>query len=198
MSESKAVPADDRLPEPGQAQLPLTPDEFNKHHVIPGFEGMYSAPPASSTKDPLNITPVQPGAPGLLPPPGKSGRPGDIPGLLEPPGHPGRPQDPLKIAPTVLKTAAGHVDDVHDDFYKPAASLEEPALKAVAALTEFESARAIRLAHRQWELQSGTVTAWLTHIAESLRSADDTYKKTDCAVGDTARQVQIRSALMDY
>ncbi|KOV62710.1 hypothetical protein [Streptomyces sp. MMG1121] len=198
MSEGKAVPADDKLPEPGQSKLPLTPDELQKHHVIPGFEGLHTAPPASSTKDPLNMPTLQPDTPGLLRPPGQSGPPADIPGLLTPPGQSGQSRERLEIAPAVLNKAAGSVDDIHDDFYKPAASLEEPALKAVAALTEFESARAIRLAHRQWERQSGTVTAWLTHIAESLRSADSTYKKTDCAVGDTARQVQIRSALMDY
>ncbi|MDN3260128.1 hypothetical protein QWJ26_09970 [Streptomyces sp. CSDS2] len=98
----------------------------------------------------------------------------------------------------MLKKAAGQVDDIHDAFYKPAASLEESALAAVRALEGFESARAVRLAHRQWERQAGTVTGWLTHIAESLRSSDGTYTKTDVTVGQTSNQVRIRSALEGY
>jgi hypothetical protein len=198
VSEGKAVQADDKLPEPSQSKLPLSPDELHKHHVVPGFEGLYTVPPASSTNDPLNMTPLQPQTPGLLKPPGTPGRTADIPGLLKPPGQPGRSQDRLKIAPSVLKKAAGSVDDVHNDFYKPAASLEEPALKAVRGLSGWQTALAINLVHRQWERQAGTVTAWLTHIAESLRSSDDTYTKTDAAVGDSARRVRVRSALEDY
>jgi energy-converting hydrogenase Eha subunit F len=98
----------------------------------------------------------------------------------------------------VLKKAAGQIDDIYNHFYKPAASLEEPALKAMGALEGLESARAVRLAHRQWERQAGTVTAWLAHIAESLRASDGTYTRTDIAVGQTAGQVLVRSALEDY
>ncbi|MFC9263829.1 hypothetical protein [Streptomyces hydrogenans] len=98
----------------------------------------------------------------------------------------------------MLKTAADRIDDIYDHFYKPAASLEEPALKAVGALEGLESARAVRLAHRQWERQAGTVTGWLAHIAESLRASDGTYTRTDVAVGQTAGQVRVRSALEDY
>ncbi|MEU5536710.1 hypothetical protein [Streptomyces sp. NPDC020362] len=182
MSERKDIQGDDKLPEPGQSKLPLSPDEIERHNILPGWEGHYTAPPAASTVDPLDRPPLQPSTPGLLPPPGPSGTSGQN----------------LKIAPSVLKKAAGHVDDIHDAFYKPAATLEEPALKAVRTLADFESARAIRLVHRQWERQAGTVTAWLAHIAESLRSSDGTYTKTDAAVGQTANQVRIRSALEDY
>ncbi|GHE29900.1 hypothetical protein [Streptomyces hydrogenans] len=98
----------------------------------------------------------------------------------------------------MLKTAASRIDDIYDHFYKPAASLEEPALKAVGALEGLESARAGRLAHRQWERQACTVTGWLAHIAESLRASDGTYTRTDVAVGQTAGQVRVRSALEDY
>ncbi|MEU6103069.1 hypothetical protein [Streptomyces flaveolus] len=172
---------DDRLPEPDGAKLPLSPDEIERHKVLPGWEGHYTAPSASSTVDPLDRPPLQPSTPGLLPPPPAGGRPVD-----------------LKIAPGVLKKVAGQIDDIYDHFYKPAASLEEPALKAVGALEGLESARAVRLAHRQWERQAGTVTGWLAHIAESLRLSDGTYTKTDVAVGQTAGQVRLRSALEDY
>ncbi|MGW0766572.1 hypothetical protein [Streptomyces sp. NPDC002676] len=182
MSDRKAVTGDDRLPEPDQSKLPLSPDEIRKHDILPGFEGDYHAPPADSAKDPLDRPPLQPDPPGLIKPPGKSGGSGDR----------------LKIAPSVLKTAAGHVDDIYDDFYKPAATLEEPSLKAVRELAGMESAPAIRLAHRQWERQAGTVTAWLAHIAESLRSTDHTYKSTDASVEESARQVKVRSVLEDY
>ncbi|WP_225838128.1 hypothetical protein [Streptomyces sp. NK08204] len=182
MSERKGVQADGKLPEPDQSELPLSPDEIRRHGILPGWEGHYTAPPAGSTVDPLDRPPLQPDPPGVIKPPGKSGRPGDR----------------LKIAPSVLKTAAGHVDDIYDAFYKPAATLEEPALEAVRELAGMESAPAIRLAHRQWERQAGTVTAWLAHIAESLRSTDGTYKKTDAAVEESARQVRVRSALEDY
>ncbi|MEU7088558.1 hypothetical protein [Streptomyces achromogenes] len=181
MSEREAVHGDDKLPEPGQSKLPLSPDEIKRHGVLPGFEGYYTAPPAGSTADPLDRPQLRP----------------DPPGIIKPPVAPGGPPD-LKIAPGVLKKAAGQVDDIHDAFYKPAASLEEPALAAVRALEGFESARAVRLAHRQWERQAGTVTGWLTHIAESLRSSDGTYTKTDVAVGQTSNQVRIRSALEGY
>ncbi|GGW29238.1 hypothetical protein GCM10010503_00850 [Streptomyces lucensis JCM 4490] len=181
MSEHKDVQGDDRLPEPGQSKLPLSPDEIERHHVLPGWEGHYTAPSAGSTADPLDRPSLQP----------------DTPGLIKPPS-PGRPGDRLKIAPGVLKKAAGQLDDIYDAFYKPAASLEGPASKAVRALGVFESALAIQLAHRQWERQAGTVTAWLAHIAESLRSSDGTYTRTDVAVGQTANQVRIRSALEDY
>ncbi|MET9916051.1 hypothetical protein ABZZ04_03080 [Streptomyces sp. NPDC006435] len=179
MSEGKAA-GDDRLPEPDRAKLPLSPEEIERHKVLPGREGHYTAPPAGSTADPLVRPQLRPDPPGLQPPP--SG---------------GQSVD-LKIAPGVLKKAAGQIDDIHDHFYKPAASLEEPALKAVGALEGLESARAVRLAHRQWERQAGTVTAWLAHIAESLRASDGTYTRTDIAVGRTAGQVQVRSALEDY
>ncbi|AWT43796.1 MULTISPECIES: hypothetical protein [Streptomyces] len=178
----REVTGDTKLPEPAQSKLPLSPDETKRHDILPGWEGYYTAPPADSTADPLERPPLQPNPPGIIKPP-------------PPPG--GRSTD-LKIAPGVLKKAAGQVDDIYDHFYKPAASLEEPALKAVAALEGLESARAIRLAHRQWERQAGTVTGWLAHIAESLRSSDGTYTKSDVAVGQTAGQVRIRSALEDY
>ncbi|MEU2438254.1 hypothetical protein ABZ595_18970 [Streptomyces rubradiris] len=181
MSEREAVHGDDKLPEPGQSKLPLSPDEIKRHGILPGFEGHYTALPAGSTADPLERPRLRP----------------DPPGIIKPPAAPGGPPD-LKIAPGVLKKAAGRVDDIHDAFYKPAASLEEPALAAVRALEGFESARAVRLAHRQWERQAGTVTGWLTHIAESLRSSDGTYTKTDVAVGQTSNQVRIRSALEGY
>lgn len=174
------VTGDDRLPEPDGAKLPLSPDEIERHKVLPGWEGHSTAPPAGSTADPLVRPQLHVVPPGLLPPP--SG---------------GRPVD-LKIAPGVLKTAAGRIDDIYDHFYKPAASLEEPALKAVGALEGLESARAVRLAHRQWERQAGTVTGWLAHLAESLRASDGTYTRTDVAVGQTAGQVRVRSALEDY
>ncbi|GJF24735.1 hypothetical protein [Streptomyces sp. HO565] len=172
---------DDRLPEPDGAKLPLSPDEIERHKVLPGWEGHYTAPPADSTTDPLN-------RPQLLP---------DPPGLLRPPPSGGRPVD-LNIAPGVLKKAAGRIDDIYDHFYKPAATLEEPALKAVGALEGLESARAVRLAHRQWERQAGTVTAWLAHIAESLRLSDGSYTRADMAVEQTVGQVRLRSPLEDY
>ncbi|MFI8952255.1 hypothetical protein ACIGO6_37975 [Streptomyces sp. NPDC053750] len=189
MSEGKAAGSDgratgdDRLPEPDEAKLPLSPDEIERHKVLPGWEGHCTAPPADSTADPLDRPQLSPDPPGLLRPPPPSG---------------GRPVD-LKIAPGVLKKAAGRIDDIYDHFYKPAAaSLEEPALKAVGALEGLESARAVRLAHRQWERQAGTVTAWLAHIAESLRLSDGTYTRADMAVGQTVGQVPLRSALEDY
>ncbi|MFJ4522935.1 hypothetical protein ACIP4Y_18600 [Streptomyces sp. NPDC088810] len=182
MSERKDTQGDDKLPEPGQSKLPLSPDEIERHGILPGFEGHYTAPPAASTADPLDRPQLRP----------------DPPGLLRPPAPPGGSKADLKIAPGILKKAAGQVDDIYDAFYKPAASLEEPALAAVRALEGFESARAVRLAHRQWERQAGTVTAWLAHISESLRSSDGTYTKTDVAVGQTAGQVRVRSALEGY
>uniref|UniRef100_A0AAU3H294 Uncharacterized protein n=1 Tax=Streptomyces sp. NBC_01401 TaxID=2903854 RepID=A0AAU3H294_9ACTN len=186
MSEGKAASSDgkargdDRLPEPDGAQLPLSPDEIERHKVLPGWEGHYTAPPAGSTADPLDRPQLRPGPPGIQPLP--SG---------------GRSVD-LKIAPGVLKKAASQIDDIYNHFYKPAASLEEPALKAVGALEGLESARAVRLAHRQWERQAGTVTAWLAHIAESLRASDGTYTRTDIAAGQSADHVRVRSALEDY
>ncbi|MFF9770766.1 hypothetical protein ACF1GT_30005 [Streptomyces sp. NPDC014636] len=181
MSESKAVPGDDKLPEPDRSKLPLSPDEIKRHGVLPGFEGLHTAPPADSTVDPLDL-------PQFRPPPG----------FIKPPQPPAGSGDDLKIAPGVLKKAAGHADEIRDAFYKPAASLEEPARKAARALGTLESALAIQLAHRQWERQAGTVTAWLAHIAESLRSSDGTYTRTDVAVGLTANQLRVRSALEDY
>jgi hypothetical protein len=181
VSEREAVQGDDKLPEPGPSKLPLSPDEMKRHNVLPGFEGYYTAPPAGSTADPLDRPPLRPDPPGLIKPPAAAGGPAD-----------------LRIAPGVLKKAAGRVDDIHDAFYKPAASLEEPSAKAARALGVLESALAIQLAHRQWERQAGTVTGWLAHIAESLRSSDGTYTKTDVAVGQTSNQVRIRSALEDY
>lgn len=187
MSEGKAASrdgkttGDDRLPEPAGAKLPLSPDEIERHKVLPGWEGHYTAPPAGSTADPLVRPQLRP----------------DPPLLLQPPPSGGRSVD-LKIAPGVLKKAAGQIDDIYNHFYKPAVSLEEPALKAVGALEGLESARAVRLAHRQWERQAGTVTAWLAHIAESLRASDGTYTRTDIAVGQTTGQVRVRSALEDY
>ncbi|MEU3629482.1 hypothetical protein AB0E11_07900 [Streptomyces fradiae] len=172
---------DDRLPQPDKAKLPLSPDEMERHKIVPGWESHYTAPPADSTTDPLVRPQLRP----------------DPPGLLRPPPSGGRPVD-LRIAPGVLKKAAGRVDDIYAQFYKPVASLEEPALKAVGALEGLESARAVRLAHRQWERQAGTVTAWLAHIAESLRSSDGTYTRADMAAGQSVGQVRLRSALEDY
>ncbi|CAL9284307.1 MULTISPECIES: hypothetical protein [unclassified Streptomyces] len=180
VSEGKAT-GDDRLPEPDGAKLPLSPDELERHEVLPGWEGHYTAPPADSTADPLARPQLRPDPPGLLRPP--------------PPG--GRSVD-LKIAPGVLKKAAGRIDDIYDHFHKPAASLEEPALKAVSALEGLESARAVRLAHRQWERQAGTVTAWLAHIAASLRASDGTYTRADMEAGQAVDRVRVRSALEDY
>ncbi|MGX1131256.1 hypothetical protein RKD49_003446 [Streptomyces glaucescens] len=182
MSDGSKATGDDKLPEPDGAKLPLTPDEIERHKVMPGWEGHYTAPPADSTADPLDRPQLSPNPPGLLQPPGRSG---------------GRSVD-LNIAPGVLKKAAGQLDDIRERFYKPAASLEEPASKAVGALEGLESARAIRLAHRQWERQAGTVTGWLAHISESLRSSDGTYTKADVAVGQTAGQVPLRSVLEDF
>ncbi|GAB7103952.1 hypothetical protein JCM4814A_22660 [Streptomyces phaeofaciens JCM 4814] len=186
MSEEKTGVGDDKLPEP--SKLPLSPDEMERHKVLPGFEGSYQAPPADSYVDPLDRQ--------LLGPRGLDDPP---PGLLVPPGQQGVPAGPkLRIAESVLKAAAGQVDGIYDDFYKPAATLEEPSLKAIGALAGFESARAVRLAHRQWERQAGTVTGWLAHIAESLRSADHTYTTTDQGVDESVKQVQVRSALEDF
>jgi hypothetical protein len=187
MSEGEVVGSDGRatgdgrLPEPGGAKLPLSPEEIERHGVLPGWEGYYTAPPAASTADPLDRPQLRPNPSGLLQPPPSGGRPVD-----------------LKIAPGVLKKAAGQIDDIYHHFYKPAASLEESALKAVGALEGLESARAVRLAHRQWERQAGTVTAWLAHIAESLRSSDGTYTRADTAAGQTIGQVRVRSVLEDY
>ncbi|MFJ9666837.1 hypothetical protein ACIRPP_19885 [Streptomyces sp. NPDC101219] len=171
---------DDRLPEPDSTQLPLSPEEMDRHKVLPGWEGHYTAPPADSTADPLARPKL------TLDPHG-----------LRPPNSAGPPVD-LRIAPGVLKKAASRADDIYDHFYKPAASLEEPALKAVGTLEGLESARAVRLAHRQWERQAGTVAAWLAHISESLRLSDGTYTKTDMGVSQTVGQVNVRSALEDY
>ncbi|MHC3391092.1 hypothetical protein ACLQ2E_16800 [Streptomyces lavendulocolor] len=111
MSEGKAAGSDgkatgdDRLPEPDGAKLPLSPDEIERHKVLPGWEGHYTAPHAGSTADPLSRPQLLPDPPGLQPPP--SG---------------GRSVD-LNIAPGVLKKAAGQIDDIYNHFYKPAASL---------------------------------------------------------------------------
>ncbi|MYX96553.1 protoporphyrinogen oxidase [Streptomyces sp. SID486] len=63
VSEQEAVPGDDKLPEPEQSKLPLSPDEIERHGVLPGFEGHYTAPAADSTADPLD-------RPQFRPPPG--------------------------------------------------------------------------------------------------------------------------------
>ncbi|MDX3343562.1 MULTISPECIES: hypothetical protein [Streptomyces] len=208
MSESKdrtrSEAGDDRLSEP--SKLPLSPDELARHNVLPGWEGRYAAPPADSYVDPLDRPPLQaapplfPGqdqAPPLLRPPGQQAPYG--PGLPGSPGTPGTPPGAdLKIAPSVLSKAAGRADEIYDAFYKPAAGLEEAALKALAALQGWESHDAVRLAHRQWERQAGTVTAWLARIAESLRVADSTYTKTDMKVDEDMRQVRARSKLEDF
>ncbi|MEV5514592.1 hypothetical protein AB0L50_17000 [Streptomyces flaveolus] len=68
----------------------------------------------------------------------------------------------------------------------------------MGALEGLESARAVRLAHRQWERQAGTVTAWLAHIAESLRLSDGSYTRADMAVEQTVGRVRLRSPLEDY
>ena len=188
MSEEKTGVGDDKLPEP--SKLPLSPDEMERHKVLPGFEGSYQAPPADSYADPLDRQ--------LLGPRGLNDPP---PGLLVPPGQQGVPAGPkLRIAESVLKKAAGSVDGIYDDFYKPAASLEEPAKKAVGGLANFETALALQLVHRQWERQAGTVAGWLAHIAESLRSTDHTYTTTDSGVDGSVRQVQVpaRSPLEDF
>ncbi|GHE29894.1 hypothetical protein GCM10018784_79130 [Streptomyces hydrogenans] len=60
---------DDRLPESNGAKLPLSPDEIERHKVLPGWEGHYTAPPAGSTADPLVRPQLRLDPPGLLPPP---------------------------------------------------------------------------------------------------------------------------------
>ncbi|WP_143667185.1 hypothetical protein [Streptomyces sp. ms184] len=195
---------DDRLSEP--SKLPLSPDELARHNVLPGWEGRYAAPPADSYVDPLDRPPLQatppffPGqdqAPPLLRPPGQQTPYG--PAFRGSPGAPAAPPGAdLKIAPAVLTKAASRADEIYDAFYKPAASLEEAALKALGALQGWESHDAVRLAHRQWERQAGTVTAWLARISESLRAADSTYTKTDMAADEDMRQVRVRSKLEDF
>jgi hypothetical protein len=69
MSEGKAAGSDgkttgdDRLPEPDGAKLPLSPDEIERHKVLPGWEGNYTAPPAGSTADPLVRPQLRPDPP---------------------------------------------------------------------------------------------------------------------------------------
>ncbi|MFF1353717.1 type VII secretion target [Streptomyces sp. NPDC058297] len=195
MSDSKTgngtsgntVEGDDKLPEPPQTQLPISPDEAAKHHS-PATAGLATAPPADSYRDPLEIQPLPTGDP-LLPRPSP---------LLPPKGTPDpNGKDRLRIAPSILRKAAHHTDEVHEAFYKAAASLEGPALTAANGLSGWDSKLGITLAHKNWEKQAGTVTGWLAHIAASLRGSADSYHKTDGAVRDDLNQVRRPKSSLD-
>ncbi|MGH4032716.1 type VII secretion target [Actinomycetota bacterium Odt1-20B] len=198
MSDSEAaggkpghvVKGDDKLPEPSQTQLPISPDEVAKPHQAGDLAGdLAKAPPADSYQDPLDIKPL-PKANPLLP----------RQSLLPPKGTPDpNGKDRLRVAPSVLRKCAHHTDEVHDAFYKAAASLEGPALTAAKGLSGWDSESGITLAHKYWEKQAGTVTGWLGHIAASLRASADDYHKTDVAVRDDLnRTPRLRSSLDSY
>lgn len=80
-------------------------------------------------------------------------------------------------------------------FTRPAAALEEPAQAAVAAMVGRETARSIRTARLNWEKQAGTVAGRLGHIAESLRSANHGYGRTNADVREAFAGVTRRSKL---
>ncbi|PKV86227.1 WXG100 family type VII secretion target [Streptomyces sp. TLI_146] len=193
--------SDDKLPEP--SQLPLSPDELKRHHSE-WAAGVTKAPPADSYVDPL--TPVFPqpgppltGSPLLKPPlqgPSLQGPPLGGSPFLKPPVQ-GPPQDALRIAPGVLTAAAGRADEIHTDFTKPAAALEDPAQKASAAMDGWESAKAIRTAGTQWEKQAGTVAGWLARISESLRVGARDYHATDHAVDESLRGIAPRRSKLE-
>ncbi|ATZ25810.1 hypothetical protein SLAV_19930 [Streptomyces lavendulae subsp. lavendulae] len=181
--------SDDTLPEP--ERLPLTPDELKKRNLEP-FAPFYRAPPADSYADPTTPYDLRPGPSPLQSPSPFLRKP------LGPPGPGGRPPgDRLKIEAPVLNGAADRADEIHTAFAKPAAALEAPAKMVSAAMAGWESADAIRAAHRQWEQQAGTVAGWLAHIAESLRAGARDYTKTDAAIEDAFRGVRTRRSLVD-
>ncbi|MFC0596830.1 hypothetical protein [Streptomyces palmae] len=152
---------DDKLPEPPDQWLPL----------LPGEKGGLNAPPPLGTKLPGMPNIYDPSAP----PPYRP----------LPPGVQGPVPANLRIADGVLETAAGRADSVHDAFYKAAASLEELTNGAVKGVDGLATADALKQSHKQWEEQSGRVTAWLTNIAKSLRMAETTYKGGDKGVKDS-------------
>ncbi|GAA2333634.1 hypothetical protein [Streptomyces cuspidosporus] len=95
----------------------------------------------------------------------------------------------LKIATSVLRAAADSADKIYDDFSKPAAALEEPTKSAVTAMGGWESARALKTSHGNWEAQAGTVVAWLQTISESLRAAARSHTSTDHEVWESIQPV---------
>ncbi|MFE7431212.1 hypothetical protein [Streptomyces sp. NPDC057545] len=179
--------ADTSLPKPDA--LPLTPDELKKRD-LEWAESLYQAPPADSYADPTAPVPLQPTSPLRPQPP-----------LLMPPGSPGTggqgQGEQLRITPSVLNKAADRADEILTAFSQPAASLEAPVRAAVSALSDWQSARALREAHKRWEQQAGTVAAWLGHIAESLRAGARDYTKTDVAVDEAVRNVRSRRSLLE-
>ncbi|OEJ22272.1 hypothetical protein BGK67_32370 [Streptomyces subrutilus] len=172
------------MPEPDR--LPLTPDELERHGSEWGG-AVFTAPPADSYADPLAPAGLPTGPPLLRQPPLGFQPFAPAPG--------GPTQDALKIAPAVLTTAAGKADEIHTAFTKSAAALEEPARTASTAMTGWESADALKVAHKQWEKQAGTVAGWLAHISESLRIAARDYNKTNADVDHSFRGVSRRSQL---
>ncbi|MEU9096182.1 hypothetical protein [Streptomyces sp. NPDC048361] len=169
--------SDDKLPEP--SQLPLTPEELDKHHA-PWAAGTTVAPSADSYADPLAVRPLQPN-PVQQPSP-----------FLKPAPQAGRRQEGerLKIEPSILTGAAGRADEIHTAFTKPAAALEAPALAAASAMEGWETALALKTAHTHWETQAGTVAGWLAQIAASLRAGAKDYTKTDAAIDEAFRGVK--------
>lgn len=178
--------ADDTLPEP--ERLPLTPDELKRHGSEWGGS-VFTAPPADSYADPLVPAPLPTTGPPLL----RQQPPLAFEPFAPAPGGPS--QDTLKIAPKVLTTAAGKADEIHTAFTKPAAALEEPARTASSAMAGWETADALKAAHKQWEKQAGTVAGWLAHIAESLRIAARDYNTTNSDIDHSFRGVSRRSQL---
>ncbi|MET9700797.1 hypothetical protein ABZY31_28330 [Streptomyces sp. NPDC006529] len=181
--------SDDVLPEP--TRLPLTPDELKKRN-LGSFAPFYQAPSADSYADPTTPPDLQPGSPLLQP---------QAPFLRPPSGPTGpngqRSGERLKIAPSILNTAADRADEIHTAFTKPAAALEAPAATASNTMAGWESAYAIQAAHRQWEQQAGTVAGWLAHISESLRAGARDYIKTDAAIEEAFRGVRRRRSLIE-
>ncbi|MBT2406181.1 MULTISPECIES: hypothetical protein [unclassified Streptomyces] len=175
--------SDDTLPEPDQ--LPLTPDELKKRD-LEYLSPLYKAPPADAYADPTTPRLLQPEplplqqSPLFKPPAptGPRGPHGELPGQR------------LNIEPVILNKAAGSADEIHTAFTKPAAALEEPAKTASTAMAGWESASALRVAHKQWETQAGTVAGWLAHIAESLRAGARDHTKTDAAIEEAFRGVK--------
>ncbi|MDJ0382496.1 type VII secretion target [Streptomyces sp. G-G2] len=183
--------SDDLLPEP--ERLPLTPDELSKRNLGP-FAPFYQAPAADSYADPTTPRDLQPG-PSFSQPQSPFLRPPVSPTGPGPGGQ--RLGQRLKIAPSILNTAADRADEIHTAFTKPAAALEAPARTASTTMAGWESAYAIQAAHRQWEQQAGTVAGWLAHIAESLRAGARDYDKTDAAIEDAFRGVRVRRSLIE-
>ncbi|MEV7729345.1 type VII secretion target [Streptomyces sp. NPDC087917] len=176
--------SDDKLPEP--SQLPLTSDELKKHNS-PWAGGLTKAPPADSYHDPLvpvplQQTPFQEPYPFLKPAP-KAG--------------PHQDGDVLRIEPSILTKAAGSADEIHTAFTQPAAALEGPAQAAASAMGGWETAFALRAAHKQWETQAGTVAGWLAQIAESLRVGARDYTKTDHEIEEAFRGIKPRKSLLE-